>query len=919
MRLAQAWAESRETVKHDPEFPERHQPLREDIRTLGEMLGDVLREQGGDSLFELVEQDRQAAIRRRAGTDADGELVARVRGRPPAQARDLVRAFSAWFQLVNVAESVHRIRRRRTYFREESEQPQPGGVADAFGDLQAQGLTLAEVLKLLGQITIEPVLIAHPMESPRRTLLRRQQRIADLLLQRSNPLLAPFEQRALLSRVRFEVTADWQTAEHPRDRLQVADEREHGVFYLAEVFYRIVPGFYQEIAATLSRLYGVPEHEIEVPQILRFGTWVGGDMEAHADVHAKSIRETLTRHQRVIVSNYYAECQKLGQQLSQSASRAGVSRELLRRIEEYRLLLPGSRNLTPARHDQMPYRELFSQIAERLHRTFDSQPQRYESAQQLRHDLELIATSLRQHAGLHAGYLPVRRLLRRVETFGFHLATLDLKQHTSVHHAVLAQGLDDPAWTTRAPRDRYRRLLDVLERDVGPTGVFDAVGRRTLAVFDAMVQCRHRYGADAVGLYIVSGAASADDVLAPLVLARWAEACDRKTREVAMDVAPQFDSVDTLQNCADTLRQLLGENVYRRHLEARGRLQTVLIGYSSSNVESGIVASRLAAYQAQRGLTRALRGAREGHVLFYSRGGSIARGGGSIDAVLRAAPAESVSGVLRFTEQGESLSQNYGLLPTAMRTLERTFGTLSQATLAVRRGIAVQESTAMAECVAVAAGASRAAWKRLVNEEPEFQQYFRAATPIDVIERMQIGSVAMGPEPVAEAAVHPAAWVYAWSQSRHMLPGWYGAGTGLAAAREQRGIELLRRCYRGWPFFHVLIDDVEAMLARADLQIAAHYDQLADGLGRRFRPMIEAEFALTRQLVLEIRESDVLLADNGTLQRAIALRNPYVDPMNLMQVDLLTRWRASQRQDRALFEALLSSVSGIARGLQTTG
>jgi len=364
---------------------------------------------------------------------------------------------------------------------------------------------------------------------------------------------------------------------------------------------------------------------------------------------------------------------------------------------------------------------------------------------------------------------------------------------------------------------------------------------------------------------------------------------------------------------------LLGENVYRRHLEARGRLQTVLIGYSSSNVESGIVASRLAAYQAQRGLTRALRGAREGHVLFYSRGGSIARGGGSIDAVLRAAPAESVSGVLRFTEQGESLSQNYGLLPTAMRTLERTFGTLSQATLAVRRGIAVQESTAMAECVAVAAGASRAAWKRLVNEEPEFQQYFRAATPIDVIERMQIGSVAMGPEPVAEAAVHPAAWVYAWSQSRHMLPGWYGAGTGLAAAREQRGIELLRRCYRGWPFFHVLIDDVEAMLARADLQIAAHYDQLADGLGRRFRPMIEAEFALTRQLVLEIRESDVLLADNGTLQRAIALRNPYVDPMNLMQVDLLTRWRASQRQDRALFEALLSSVSGIARGLQTTG
>jgi len=906
-------------VRHDPEFPERHQPLREDIRTLGELLGNVLREQGGDSLFELVEQDRQAAMRRRASGAADGELVARVRGRPPAQARDLVRAFSAWFQLVNVAENVHRIRRRREYFRVESERPQPGGVADAFGELKAQGLTLAEVLKLLAQLSIEPVLIAHPMESTRRTLLRRQQRVADLLLERSNPLLAPFEQRALLERVRFEVTADWQTAEHPRERLQVADEREHGLFYLAEVFYRIVPAFYQEIASTLGQLYGVPADGIVVPQILRFGTWVGGDMEGHADVHAKSIRETLTRHQRVILNNYYEECQELSQVLSQSASRAGVSRDVLRRISEYRMLFPGSRSLTPARHDQMPYRELFGQISERLHRTFDGRPQGYENARQLREDVELIATSLREHAGLHAGYRLVRRLLRRVETFGFHLATLDLKQHTSVHHAVLAQGLDDPAWTTRSPRDRYKRLLDILERDVGPTGVFDAVGRRTLAVFDSMVQCRYRYGAEAVGLYIVSGAASADDVLAPLVLARWAEAYDRKSGEVAMDVAPQFDSVDTLQNCADTLRQLLGDHVYRQHLEARGRLQTVLIGYSSSNVESGIVASRLAAYRAQRGLTRALRGAREGHVLFYSRGGSIARGGGSIDAVLRAAPAESVSGVLRFTEQGEGISQNYGLRPTAMRTLERTFGTLAQATLAVRRGIAVQESSAMADCAAVAAAASRVAWQQLVHADADFQRYFRAATPIDVIERMQIGGATPTPGAQTAGGVLPAAWVYAWSQSRHMLPGWYGAGTGLAAAREQCGIGMLRRCYRGWPFFRLLIDDVEAMLARADLQIAAHYDQLAEGLGVRFRPLIESEFGLTRQLVLEIRESDVLLAANGTLQRAIALRNPYVDPMNFMQVDLLTRWRASQRQDRALFEALLSSVSGIARGLQTTG
>jgi phosphoenolpyruvate carboxylase len=439
-------------------------------------------------------------------------------------------------------------------------------------------------------------------------------------------------------------------------------------------------------------------------------------------------------------------------------------------------------------------------------------------------------------------------------------------------------------------------------------------------VFDAVVQGRHRYGDDAVGLYVVSGAAGADDVLAPMVLARWAEAYDRKSGEVALDVAPQFDSVATLDNCGDTMRQLLGEYTYRRHLESRGRLQTVLVGYSESNQESGIVASRLAAYKAQRALSRALRGAREGHVLFYSRGGSIARGGGPVDAMLRASPADSVSGVLRYTEQGESINQSFGLKPNAMRTLERAFGTLAMATLAVRRGVAVQEASSMAECAAVVATASRKAWQQLVYSDSEFYAYFCAATPIDVIERMQIGGAKVRRANRSGVdAVQPVAWVYAWSQSRHMLPGWYGAGTGLAAAREGQGVDMLRRCYRGWPFFKRLIDDVETMLSRADLPIAAYYDQLAGPQARPFAMQIQLEFELTRALVLEIKGCAELLDSDGTLQRSIALRNPYVDPMNLMQVDLLSRWRASGREDRALFEALLTTVSGIARGLQTTG
>jgi phosphoenolpyruvate carboxylase len=912
---------TRDMNRDDRHFPPHHAPLREDIHALGEIVGSVLREQGGDELYELAEGDRQTAIRRRVGSaDVAFELRARVQGRRPELARDLLRAFAAYFQLANVAEKVHRIRRRREYFLADSGRPQPNGVVDTLAALKAQGLALGDVLELLRQLRIEPVLVAHPTESARRTGLRRQQRIADRLLERSNPLLAPQEKSALLARIRADVTVEWQTAEHPREQLTVADEREHAIFYLAEVLYQIVPAFYEELAAALAKVYGADSESLELPLIVRFGTWVGGDMDGATDVHAKSIRETLARQQQVIINNYFAECQVLAQQLSQSAVRVGVSAAVTRRIEEYHTLLPGAPGLTPARHDRMPYRVLFGQIAERLRTTLDGRPNGYDRPAQFRGDVGLIADSLRAHRGMHAGYFLVRRLLTRIDTFGFHLATLDLRQHASVHHAVIAQGLDDPQWRDRSASEQHARLVEVLALDTGPSRAFDALGRRTLAVFESMVQGRHRYGPDAVGVYIVSAAATAADVLAPLVLAHWAGARDRRNGTAAIDIAPQFDSVTTLEGCGEVMRQLLADQVYQRHLAARQRQQTVLIGYSESNLESGLVASRLAAYQAQRTLAAVLNRAQERHVLFYSRGGSIPRGGGRIDALLRAAPAESVSGVLRFTEQGEGISQNFGLRANAMRTLERAFNTLTLATLAVRRGATVQESSALTEAAAQLAAVSRAAWRGLL-EGPGFFEFFRAATPIDVIERMRIGAVQRRESQQAQnvEAIPAAAWVYAWSQSRHMLPGWFGAGSGLEAVRAQRGAELLRSAYGEWPFFRSLIDDIEAMLARADMEISACYDQLAPPELAGIAASIRSEFTLTSKLVCQIKGSAELLDSDRTLQRSIALRNPYVDPMNLMQVDLLRRWREGGRRDPALLEALLASVAGIGLGLQTYG
>ncbi len=908
----------RSVKRDDIQFPAKHSALRDDVHVLGALIGDVLKEQGGDILFDLVEKDRRLSIKRRAGDkEAAAELSVQLRGRAPQVARDLARAFSMWFRAVNLAEKVHRIRRRRGYFLEASERAQPGGVEAALTELKNRGLTLPQVLELLGKVRIEPVFTAHPTESARRTMLRKNQRIAELLLDRLDPTLTPQELRQNWSRVRTELTTAWQTEDHPRERLTVADEREHVVFYLAEILYRILPAFYAELADALSKLYEVPADSLELPNIIRFGTWVGGDMDGNPDVHAKTIRETLARQQQVIINAYFQECGTLAQLLSQSASRSAVLPELQQRIELYGTLIPGAQGMTPARHDRMPYRVFLGQIGERLRLSYDARPNSYEGPQQFLRDLKLIAASLKANKGFHAGWGNVQRLIRRVETFGFHLATLDLRQQAEVHHRVIAQGLDDANWMVRTPQERHDLLVRAIERDTGFKTELDALGRRTLGVFEGILQARHRYGPDAIGYYVVSGTHNADDVLAPLLLARWAEAYDRRSGEVAVDIAPLFESVDALERCGDVMRTLLGDPLYHRHLDARGRTQCALVGYSDTNKESGICAARFAAYRAQADLSAVLAAAHEHHVIFHARGGSIARGGSRIDTLVRTAPAGTINGVLRLTEQGEVINQSYGLRPIAMRTLERAFHALATTLGGSTQGMT--PSSEQVQFAARVASVSRQHYRRFVAD-PELYAWFNAVTPIDVITRMQIGSrPAVRPGHEGFDALRAVPWVFAWTQSRHLLPAWYGAGFGLATAIDELGVAAARSAYRDWSFFTLLVDDLEASIARADLEIAAAYEELCERRLQRFGAQVREEFARVREHVLLVKEIPQLLERDPTLQRAIELRNPYVDPINLLQVDLLRRWRVTERQDRELFEALLACIAGIAEGLQSTG
>jgi phosphoenolpyruvate carboxylase len=900
--------------RSDISFPQKDAELREDVHMLGALVGEVIRDQGGSALFEAVESDRRAAIARREG-DAEGArlLAERTRDVPPAEARDLVRAFSTWFEMVNMAEKAHRIRRRRQYINEGK--TQPGGIPEAIARLKEQGLSIDDVRRLMLEMWIEPIFTAHPTESTRRTILRKQQKIAQLLLGRLGLARSAAETRIIWERIRAEITSGWQTADNSRERLTIADEREHVLFFIAEVLFQIVPTFYEEIEGALEDVYGPEALDRELPEILRFGSWVGGDMDGNPDVHAKALRETVARQQQIIVNLYFLECKGLSESLSQSASRIGISPELSARIEQYNLLLPSSGSMSPARHDRMPYRIFLGQVMERLRATYEGRANHYESASDFLGDLHLIADSLRANKGEHAGLFQVRRLIRRVRTFGFHLATLDIRQNAAAHRAVIAQGFNDSEWATQNSEQRAQRLREALDRDEGPTNVLDASGKRSLWVFEALAHCRHRYGSDAIGPYVVSSAAGIDDILSVLLLARWADTADRRSGDVPTDVAPLFESADALQRCGEIMQQLFEEPVYKRHLLGRANHQYVMIGYSASNKESGIVRSRWLLRQAQESLFTAADAAGIDLTLFHGQADGIDRGGGRTEVLVRSGPDGARRGRLRITEQGELINEKYGLRPIALRVFEQAFNALSLSRAGVMPPERVEPQ--WREAMDLLGKESSRVYRGMVYDDAEFHEFFSQLTPIDVVERMQIGSRPLSRgEQGGIASLRSIPWWHAWSQCRYMMPGWFGAGSALALASRTLGDVALRGMYENWFFFTNLVDDIELSLARADLGIASVYEQLVEEKYRRFIPILRAEYELTRQQVLKIRCCVHLLDGASTVQRSIMLRNPYIDPMHLVQVDLLRRWRAGKREDRELLSALLSTVSGINQALQ---
>jgi phosphoenolpyruvate carboxylase len=900
------------------EIPEKDLPLRADVSLLGSLVGDVLVDQHGQGLLDRVEAVRIAAIRQREGTGSETELDAALSRLEPEQVVLVIQAFASYLRAVNLAEKVHRIRRRRAYQRAEAG-AQRGSLEAVLGKLKEQGIDAETLASEISALRIQPVFTAHPTEATRRTIQEKEYDIVLRLVERLNPELTPGEEKLALGRIRAAITSSWQTRLVPHARPTVADELDNILFYLTDILYRVTPVYYEVFEAAFEKHYGDSPQGFLSDIVLRFGSWVGGDMDGNPNVTAQTILATLAQQRSVIIKRYLPEVRRLSRYLSQSISEIGVSDEVLQQLERYRVLMPGEARQIPQRHRDMPYRCLLKLMASRLTATLGEAENGYTLADEFAADILLIRNSLAQNRGEHAGGLGVERLLRRVRTFGFHLVTLDVRQDALLHRRVIGELLGCDDWEERDPQLRAGILAQLIESDSLPnipdTQSLSDEAVETLAVFRAISTARQMYGSAAIGLFIISMTRGADDVLTALALSGIANPHTGASSH--LDVAPLLETVEDLQAGPEIIEALLAHGVYRKHLAGLQQRQAVMVGYSDSNKDSGIVASRWALYEAQRRLVRVGASRDIDIVFFHGRGGTVSRGGGNLVNGILGAPPGTVKGFLRLTEQGEVINQKYGVRFLALRNLELITGaTLAHSIDRNAAGLGDDES----EIIAFMARVSREKFRNMVYEDPGFPGYFRNTTPLDVIERLNIGSrpaSRRSGEGIENLRAIP--WVFSWAQIRVGFPGVFGFGTALDRAISEYGLENVRELLSKRIFFQAMVNDVEMVLGKSELGIGRRYTSLVAPAQRHYFDCIREEFELATRRILELKALDHLLDDQRVLQRNIRLRNPYVDPLHLLQVDLLQRWRAGGREDDELLEALKASVKGIALGIQNTG
>ena len=911
-------------------------PLKEDTRLLGRLLGDVLRAQTGESGYARIESIRQTAIglRRASADDAPSikdELAGLLNELPIAQTLDVVRAFSYFSHLANIAEDVHQNRRRRAHAIAGSP-PQAGSVARALERLRVAGIDESALRAVLGEALVSPVLTAHPTEVQRKSILDAEREIARLLQWRDRSTLTPEEDEAMHTGLYRQVLSLWQTAMVRLTTLQVSDEIDNGLAYYRYTFLDEIPRLYTALEDRFAREYGAA---LAAPPLLRMGSWIGGDRDGNPFVVAETLQYASRAQASLVLLHHLAEVHQLGAELS-------LSNRLVSPTERLLALAAAAQDPNPHRGDE-PYRQALTGIYARLAATArelaNCTPPRaphfalpsYRAPDEFLADLDVIAESLATHGAeqLAAGRL---RLLRRaVSVFGFHLAALDLRQNSDVHEQVVGELLaragvhSDYAALDEAQRVRLLvaelgnpRLLDT------PHVTRSPMLQSEIAILHAAADIHQRFGPAALPNYVISKCQSLSDLLEVAILLK--EVGLLTPNRLAVNIVPLFETIADLGCCGEVMIAAFRLPLYQRWLASRGGWQEVMLGYSDSNKDGGFVTANWALYQAELKLVDAFRSFDVKLRLFHGRGGTVGRGGGPSYEAILAQPSGSVNGAIRVTEQGEIIASKYSDPELGRRNLETLVAATLEATL-VRDRSEADHAGDFHDAMHALSGFAFKAYRALVYETPEFLAYFRASTPSAEIAELNLGSRPASRRPsqrIEDLRAIP--WVFSWSQCRLTLPGWYGFGTAVEAwldeepaTRDER-IALLRDMHRRWPFFRSMLSNMSMVLAKTDLAIASRYaDLVTDPAVREaIYPTLVAEHRRTMHWLLQVTGQSGLLDDNPTLARSIRNRFPYLDPLNHVQVELLRRYRAGQTDTRTK-RGIHLTINGLAAGLRNSG
>ncbi len=929
-------------------------PLATNIHALGMALQRVMTNQSGARALELEAQVRQMAHELRAQPNPSPELIDHltrlIAARPVAQLYDLVKASTLYFGLVNLAESVERLRMLSVRDRQRYPAPRAEGITDAVAALRSHAVSAEAIQAWLDHALIMPVLTAHPTESRRRTTLNKLRHIFDTLIEltlRTTPML-PHEHVTAITQIEREIVGLWLSDDVRVEKPSVLDEVENGLYYFQRVIWDLLPQLDRELAEALSEHY--PEHAWNVRPILRFGSWMGGDRDGNPFVTAEVTVATVRLMRSAMLRHLIACLAPLHTDLSQSLQQAPVSREVLERIAYYRDLMPAAAQRISPHHSREPYRQLTDLIRARLERTLDHtrntpihwgqdpppqpQPDIYFHSDELLADLELMRSSLNANGAALVADGRLRDLIAKVAIFHLHSATLDIRQHSGRHTAALnelfaAAGACNN-YVELSEREKIALLCAEIAspRPLSETRLsnYSPDTAEVIQTFRMLAAILEQIDPQVIENYIISTTADASDILAVLLLCHEVGLFE-PGRFSLLNVVPLFETGDDLINAPQIMERCLTLPAYREHLRLRGDVQEIMLGYSDSNKEGGFVSANWALYRAQVELDALAQRHGIQLRLFHGRGGAVGRGGGPAGQAILAQPPGTLSGQIKMTDQGEMISDRYLDPRSAHRHLEQVVHAVMRAGFPETLPAPDPVWLDVMEQIATSA---RQTYRDLIYGNPEFLTYFREATPIAEISRLRIGSRPASRRNSARIEdLRAIPWVFSWMQSRHTIPGWFGLGSALATFIEHAespgtpALNLLRTMYRQWPFFTTLLDNAQMIMAKADMGIARQYAGLVgdQDLAQRIFGIIEAEFNRSREMICAIAEVDDLLGASPALQRAIQHRNPYIDPLSYIQIELLRRLRSEgdPGEQEQLETTVLMSINGLAAGLKNTG